>query len=107
MEETAKDFIGQNGWLFLGSGNKDYKDPIGDVRNANLYSEIELERFAKHMVKLNAFLKEKGIKYMLVIAPNKHTVYFEKLPSYFTKINNYSATDQVIEYLKKHTAPCL
>lgn len=38
-----------------------------------------------------------------VIAPNKHTLYFEFLPSYITKKNKQSATDQLVNYLNHHT----
>jgi hypothetical protein len=98
--------IGKNGWLFLGSikkGYNRYEDPIGDVMNLNLYSQQELKQFAKYIVGLNAWLNEKGIKYIFVIAPNKHTIYFDQLPDYISKLNDRSATDQLIEYLKKHT----
>ena len=98
--------IGKNGWLFLGSvkkGYMKYMDPIGDFRNVNLYSQQELKRFAKYMVTLNAWLNEKGIKYVFVIAPNKHTIYFEQLPDYISKVSNRSASDQLIEYIKAYT----
>jgi len=101
--------IGKDGWLFLNSIKKngriydEYGDPVGDARNANLYSQQDLKKFAQYVVALNAWLNERGIKYMLVIAPNKHSIYFEQLPDYITKINDKSATDQLFEYLKKYT----
>ena len=97
--------IGKNGWLFLGSkrGHNRYDDPIGDARNINLFSQSELKQFAKYMVKLNTWLNEQGIKYIFVIAPNKHTIYFEQLPDYISKVNEKSAMDQLIDYLKKYT----
>ena len=98
--------IGKDGWLFLGSIQKGYTvnyDPIGDYRNVNLYSQEELQRLAERMTALKSWLNKKGIEYVFVIAPNKHTVYHDKLPSYLTKVNEYSATDQLVEYLGKHT----
>jgi hypothetical protein len=49
------------------------------------------------------WLSNKGIEYVYVIAPNKHTIYFEKLPKYITKLNRESATDQLLRYLQKNT----
>jgi hypothetical protein len=98
--------IGKDGWLFLGSirkGYNRYSDPIGDVRNVNLFSKSDLKKFATYMASLKAWLNSKGIEYVFVIAPNKHTIYFDKLPDYLTKINKYSATDQLVEYMKSHT----
>ena len=106
-DSPSKDVtIGKNGWLFLGSikiGYNGYGDPIDDARNVNLYSQDELKRCAKYMACLNNWLNEKGVKYIFVIAPTKHTIYFNQLPDYIFKINDRSATDQLIEYLKKHT----
>ncbi len=98
--------IGKNGWLFLGSikkGYNRYADPFGDVQNMNLYSPQDLKKFAKYMAGLNAWLNDKGIKYMFIIAPNKHTIYFDQLPDYISRVNEKSATDQLVETLKKHT----
>ncbi len=98
--------IGKNGWLFLGSTKRSYNrygDPIGDFRNINLFSQPELIRFAKYMVNINNWLNEKGIKYIFVIAPNKHTIYFDQLPDYIFKVNEKSATDQLTEHLAKYT----
>ena len=98
--------MGKNGWLFLGSikpGYGRYNDPIGDAINANLYTEEELREFARSISKVNDWLKSKGIKYIYIIAPNKHTIYFEYLPEYISKINDTSSTDQLVRYLREHT----
>ncbi|MCI5162078.1 MAG: hypothetical protein D3917_08655 [Candidatus Electrothrix sp. AX5] len=98
--------IGKDGWLFLGSikkGYKKYKDPIGDFRGKNLYSQAELKKFAEYMIRLNAWLQERNIKYVFIIAPNKHTIYFDKLPAYINKVNKQTATDQLVNYLDEHT----
>lgn len=99
--------IGKDGWLFLGSikkGYNKYNDPFGDVRNANKYSYNQLKAFGKYMTVLKSWLNERGIEYVFVIAPNKHTVYFDKLPVYISKVNVQSSTDQLVGYLKSHTS---
>ncbi|MEE9412149.1 MAG: hypothetical protein V3V22_03760 [Methylococcales bacterium] len=98
--------IGQDGWLFLGSikpGYQGHDDPMGDAINVNLFTNKELKDFAKSIVAIKNWLSNKGIEYVYVIAPNKHTIYFEKLPQYISKKNNKSSTDQLVEYLQKHT----
>lgn len=98
--------MGQNGWLFLGSMKSGYKgndDPIGDALNVNLYTDDELQEFAQSIVSIHQWLKKRGIEYIYMIAPNKHTIYFEQLPKYLVKLNEQSATDQIIDYLKKYT----
>ncbi len=98
--------IGKDGWMFLGSikrGYNKYSDPIGDFRGSNLYSQNDLKNFAYYMMTLRSWLKARGIEYVFVIAPNKHTVYFDKLPDYISKTAEQSATDMLVGYLKKHT----
>ncbi|BCG62658.1 MAG: alginate O-acetyltransferase complex protein AlgJ [Methyloprofundus sp.] len=106
-DSPSKDvIIGKDGWLFLGSiqkGYQKYSDPIGDARNINLYTQQELQQFAAYINNLSAWMHAQGLEYIFIIAPNKHTIYFEQLPDYITKANKYSATDQLINYLKKHT----
>jgi len=87
--------VGQNGWLFLGNikkGYQGYNDPIGDAINVNLFSPKELIKFAESIMTLKNWLNKQGIKYIYVIAPNKHTIYFEQLPKYIKKKNNKSAS---------------
>ena len=98
--------VGRNGWLFLGSiknGYTRYNDPIGDFRGTNLYSQKELEEIAGYFHDLNAWLTAHDMKYLLLIAPNKHTIYSDQLPEYLTVSNAESATDQLVKYLKQNT----
>ena len=98
--------LGKDGWLFLGNTSEAYKkhgDPFGDVRNKNLYSEVELAAFANNIASFKAWLKERGIEYIFVIAPNKHTIYFDKLPDYIKRSGEKSATDQLVDYLTQNT----
>jgi len=107
-DETSFDdvTIGKNGWLFLGSTKPNYKkhnDPLGDAMNINLYSDESLQRFSESLTTIRNWLRDREVEYIYVIAPNKHTIYFENLPNFITKKNEKSSTDQIIEHLKKHT----
>ncbi|MFK8012903.1 MAG: hypothetical protein AB8B80_12740 [Marinicellaceae bacterium] len=98
--------VGQDGWLFLGSIKAGYKknsDPIGDYRNINRYSKKQLKSLVKYFKGLDFWLSQQGIKFVFLIAPNKHSVYDDKLPEYITKINETSAQEQLIYHLKKYT----
>jgi hypothetical protein len=98
--------FGQDGWMFLGNiklETHNYSDPMGDTINKNLFSEHQLKDFAQSIMAIKNWLKNKGIEYIYVIAPNKHTIYFDKMPKYISKQNKQSATDQLTAYLQKHT----
>lgn len=78
MSPTRKVVLGKNGWLF-------YDDPTDGVNlkdyagKAN-FTEEEVRRIKENTLRLNERLKAKNIHLMIVIAPNKHTVYSENLP---------------------------
>ena len=99
--------IGKEGWSFLGSikhkFQKKYGDPIGDYRNINQYTSAQLQHVAEYLAGVQKWLKSQNIEYYLIIAPNKHTIYSEKLPDYIHRVNKKSATDQLVTYLRKHT----
>ncbi len=97
---------GKDGWLFLGSikkGYSRYENPMGDARNVDVFLEKDLDKFALRMKSVDEWLKKRGIEYIFIIAPNKHTVYFEKLPKYINKSGALSSTDQLVAYLQEHT----
>ncbi|MDC1006396.1 hypothetical protein OAQ34_12315 [Opitutales bacterium] len=98
--------FGRNDWLFLGSikpGHDRHDDPMGDAINKNLFTKKELVDFAQSLMKIKNWLKNKGIEYLYIIAPNKHTIYFENLPEYISKVGHESSTDQLVNYLLEHT----
>ena len=97
--------IGKDDWLFLGSINnlKDNNGVINDFRNVNKYSDSQLKKIAMYLEGLQLWLGARNIEYVFFIAPNKHTIYPDKLPESIQKESSESATDQLLDYLKKHT----
>jgi hypothetical protein len=106
-DSPSKDVtIGKDGWLFLGSILENYSnndDPFGDYRNINLYSQEELKQTARYLSTVKEFLSAQGIQYIFIIAPNKHTIYYDKFSEYIVPENEFSAADQIVNYLREHT----
>src|SRR5690606_31739740 len=106
-DSTAKNLTaGKDGWLFLGSikpGYAGYSDPMGDAMNINLYSSEQLTAFAAYLTAIRDWLALRGIQYVYVITPNKHSIYPDKLPDYLKKRNPESAVDQLVRHLREHT----
>jgi hypothetical protein len=95
--------VGKDGWLFgKGRGYFDKNDQMDNYRNINILSSEELDQLIRTLVAKNLWLKEKGIKYMFIIAPSKHTIYPEYIPTYFTKVQDKSALDQVVAALQQY-----
>jgi alginate O-acetyltransferase complex protein AlgJ len=86
--------VGKEGWLFytLDKGLNDY-------RGLAHFSPEHLETIRRNILKQTSWLRERGITYLILIAPNKHTVYPEYLPDGITRVNRKTRLDQILEYL--------
>lgn len=101
---TEKVLVANNDWLFLDKREtRKFHDPVAFARNERLFSLHQLRTLAAHYDKLSKSVRASGADYLLVIAPNKSSIYFEQMPSYVTKLRSESATDQFISYLRQHT----
>lgn len=97
---------GQDGWLFFGSPKPHLRgktNPFGDARHTDLYSDSDLAIAATRIKQRSDWLRAQGIEYLYTIAPNKHTIYFDKLPKHITKAGPISSTDQLLGYLRANT----
>jgi hypothetical protein len=95
---------GKDGWLFLGTpslNRSDYHNPFSDIQKVDVYSSKELQQAVSSLVAVNQYLKQQGIHYTFVIAPNKHTIYSDRLPDGVAIKEGPSATDQLVDALRK------
>ena len=93
---------GKDGWLFY--ADQQDGDPIGDFRNINLFTPQQLAQVRAALLARYRWLKARGIEYVFVIAPNKHSIYPEYLPDYLPKVGKKSAYDQLVESLRHEPA---
>lgn len=93
--------IGRDGWLFYCS--EEAGNPVNQSLGCWHFSEEELQTMAESMQTTKDSLAERGIEFVLFIPPNKETIYMEKLPSYYEQQDEYTATDQLTDYLRAHT----
>ena len=91
--------LGKNGWLFY---NKD--GSIEDYRGITHFEDKNLKEIAKSYERKRILLSKQGIKYILVLAPNKEAIYGEWMPDYLNKIRNRSGLDEVTDYIKENTS---
>jgi len=92
--------IGKDGWLFYADENV-----IDDYRQENLFGPQELETIKRHLEQRKRWLEEQGIRFVVTVAPNTHSIYPEHLPDPVRGIIVPGRTrlDQVIQYLKEHS----
>lgn len=86
---------GKDGWLFYGpkTDGLGFEDAAGKL----YYQPSELEKIKNNLEEQYNWLERKNIKFLLVICPNKQTIYPEKLPASFTR--GTTSLDQLVQYL--------
>ena len=90
--------LGKNNWLFFAKDGS-----IDDYRGITHFDDKTLQEIAISYENKRILLSRQGIKYILLLAPNKETIYDEFMPDSIFKIRNRSGMDEITEYLYKHT----
>lgn len=95
---SPKVTVGKNGWFFLrtdGSNNE-----IDYYRSIAPFKSKELADWKRTLEQRNDWLASQGIHYLMIIAPNKTTIYPEFLPESLNRVRQESRLDQLIAYLR-------
>lgn len=90
---------GKDDWLFLSQENTDL-NVVEDYRSGRLFSPAQLARWVAVYRERQDWLAARGIRYLAVVAPNKHTVYPEFLPAKYNRVSAVSRTDQLVSALE-------
>jgi|GEM_PF-2008739 len=94
--DSDRVLVGKDGWLFLKSQDNVEKY----VQHVYPYSDKELNERASAFVRLARDFRERNIRYVMVIAPNKHTVYPEYLPDYLVA-SERTRCDQLVDRINE------
>jgi hypothetical protein len=98
---SSQVFFGKDGWMFF--RGPDDLDLVNVTRNLRVLTESELKQHARSLQAKHDWLADRGIAYVFVIAPNKHSIYPEYLPDYMYKAGDRSLTDNFVDYMREHT----
>lgn len=103
ISAIPKVVVGKEGWLFLheaeaGPSTVDY------YRSVRLFNRRELAHWKQVLEERRQWLSARGIHYLFLVAPNKNTIYPEKMPSNIRRIRPYSRMDQLVSYLNKFSS---
>lgn len=94
---THEDVIlGEDGWLF-------FSDTLADYEKERLYTQEELDEILTNLLETQKYMNERGIEFIVYVAPNKNTIYGEYMPQGVNVINEISRTEQAVEYVKKNS----
>ena len=102
-ESPSKDVIlGRDGWLFYNM-EMDLEDWLG----VDLYSPSELEQAKRVLTSRRDWLAQHGIAFLVVIVPNKSTMYGQFLPASFHRLAATSRLDQFAQAMREASIPFL
>jgi alginate O-acetyltransferase complex protein AlgJ len=93
---------GKDHWLFLAQDG-DVGNVIEEARFPQPLPEEPLAILVAELERRRVWLAERGIRYLVVIAPNKNTVYPEKLPEALRPLGKESHLAQFVRYFREHT----
>lgn len=94
QSDRAPVIIGREGWLFY-SGDR----LVEDYRCTAPFTESELARWREVLLQRHHWLAARGMKYVVVFAPNKHSIYSEYLPRAMNRVGEKARLDQLVEFL--------
>jgi alginate O-acetyltransferase complex protein AlgJ len=100
MSPSSKVVLGRDGWLYLAESIDEY---LGIRRLPRARVQKWLQEFKAKKV----FFDSRNIKYLVVIAPNKETVYPEFLPTTIQQIRNKLYIDDLMNALPADSRPSI
>ncbi|MBQ4820290.1 hypothetical protein [Aquimarina sp. MMG016] len=80
----------KNGWKFLGN---DFSNALSESKGLVVFTKSELVKLKKSLENRQKWLNDRGIKFYVAIAPNKHSVYGDMIP--IAKASNNTKREQV------------
>jgi hypothetical protein len=97
---------GQHGWLFTTD-----RQMLDHYLGLDLFTPPQLQSWQRLLEKRRDWLAARGIQYLFVIPPDKHTIYPEYLPAWVVQTTpavRQTKLDQFLQYMQAHsTVPIL
>ena len=90
-------FMGKEGWFFL----KTDSDVLDQVRALNRFTDEELDEWIDLMEAQQRWVKAQGAAMVIVVAPNQHTIYPERMPLYVNRVWPETRLDQIMRRLQE------
>jgi alginate O-acetyltransferase complex protein AlgJ len=82
--------IGKGNFLFLGSKHSNVIDKIQDHKK-------DIDKWTNKLKNVQDWYSDKGIRFVVVVAPDKRSVYRKKLPNWID-LNKATITDDILDY---------
>ena len=88
--------LGKNEWLYLKETQEDYE-------RTNCFSEAEKRIILDKLLQWRDIFAKSGMEFVLYIAPNKSTIYYENMPDTVFRRDSLSRAEDLIEYIRANS----
>src|SRR6266849_1698829 len=99
VSPTPSVILGRSGWLFFAGD-----EALASYRAVQPFTEAELAAWQRRIETRRDWLAERGIRYLVVIAPNKETIYPEFMPESLNRVRDVTRLDQLLTYMRAHSS---
>lgn len=90
----AQVITGKDNFFFLGNSHVNI---IDKTKGTFQYTNKEIDIWTTKLKKLQDWYEKQGIEFIIVIAPNKHTIYSDKLPDTIVYKEGETITDAIVK----------
>ncbi len=95
---NSSSLVGKDGWLFLGNF---YNNVLDYTKNRTNYSNAEINDKIARLKEIQDIATSQHIPYVMIVAPNKHTIYGEFLPRWLTPKTDQRLADIINDQSKQ------
>jgi alginate O-acetyltransferase complex protein AlgJ len=99
ISPSPKALVGQNGYLFYAA-----EQSVDYFRAVKPFTTHELEQWRAELANRQSWLADRGIRYLVVVAPNKETIYPEFMPPALRPVRSETRLDQLLKELSAHSS---
>jgi hypothetical protein len=95
----ANVLVGKEGWLFFSDGRT-----VDDISGARPFSDADLDEWLTLLTGRRDWLRQRGIRYLFVIPPDKQSIYPEHLPDWLiARARTPRRIDQLLAHVRAHS----
>lgn len=92
---------GKGGWLFY--KRADDGTSMQDYQGTSTFSDATMESIKNRLLRQRETLAARGIRFVVMIVPNKEIIYSEYMPSTVYRTSEITRCDKLYEYLTENT----
>ncbi len=98
VSPSPKALVGQDGYLFYAA-----EQSVDYFRNVKPITAVEVSHWRQDLEQRRDWLAGRGIRYLVVVAPDKETIYPEFMPPALRPVRSESRLDQLLADLRLHS----